>query len=184
MEYFQVMKRQPAAARLSATARGCPSPPLLLHSLFAVSYSLRGWCAPRSANHNRTSLNRIHTLQKIITNDATKLTPGGPPLYACVLTPHGRFLHYMFLHPLEGSQVPTVLVDCDSGQRRALMDLFQRWGGGRQGGAGWGRAGGRADVAVGRGRQGGAGRGRAGGQGRAGGAAPSHDVLSSCRSNF
>jgi glycine cleavage system aminomethyltransferase T len=83
---------------------------------------------------------RTHPLQKIITNDATKLTPGGPPLYACVLTPHGRFMHDMFLHPLEGAQVPTVLVDCDSGQRRALMDLFQRWVRAGRAGRGSGRA--------------------------------------------
>lgn len=65
-------------------------------------------------------------LQKIISNDASKLVPGAPPIYACVLTPQGRFLHDMFLHAVE-APVPTVLVDCDAQQRRALMDLLQRY---------------------------------------------------------
>ncbi|KAL4430191.1 hypothetical protein ABPG77_004973 [Micractinium sp. CCAP 211/92] len=65
-------------------------------------------------------------LQKIVSNDVSKLVPGAPPIYACVLTPQGRFLHDMFLHAVEGP-VPTVLVDCDAQQRRALMDLLQRY---------------------------------------------------------
>lgn len=67
-------------------------------------------------------------LQKVISNDTSKLAPGVPPMYACVLTPQGRFLHDMFLHPgpADGS-VPTVLVDCDVNQRRTLMDLLQRY---------------------------------------------------------
>ncbi|KAL4434123.1 hypothetical protein ABPG75_000564 [Micractinium tetrahymenae] len=76
-------------------------------------------------------------LQKIISNDASQLVPGAPPIYACVLTPQGRFLHDMFLHAVEGKRsrtqsadgrpVPSVLVDCDAQQRRALMDLLQRY---------------------------------------------------------
>jgi folate-binding protein YgfZ len=69
-------------------------------------------------------------LQKVVSSDATKLAaPGAPPLYACVLTPQGRYLHDMFLHRVESGSADTqaVLVDCDAGQRRSLMDLLQRY---------------------------------------------------------
>ena len=41
----------------------------------------------------------IDFLQKVIASDARRLRPGGPPLYAAVLSPQGRYLHDMFLHP-------------------------------------------------------------------------------------
>ncbi|PSC76409.1 transferase mitochondrial [Micractinium conductrix] len=66
-------------------------------------------------------------LQKIIASDASALTPGGKPIYSCVLSPQGRYLHDMFLHRVADAPVPTVLVDCDTTQRRALMDLLQRY---------------------------------------------------------
>lgn len=69
-------------------------------------------------------------LQKVVSSDATKLAaPGSPPLYACVLTPQGRYLHDMFLHRVEAGSPDTqaVLVDCDAGQRRSLMDLLQHY---------------------------------------------------------
>ncbi|KAI7839340.1 hypothetical protein COHA_006866 [Chlorella ohadii] len=72
----------------------------------------------------------LEYLQKIVSNDAHKLAaPGAPPLYACVLTPQGRYLHDMFLHRVEAASpdAQAVLVDCDAGQRRSLMDLLQRY---------------------------------------------------------
>lgn len=46
--------------------------------------------------------NLMPFLQRIVSNDVTQLAPGGPPLYACVLTAQGRFLHDLFLHAVEG----------------------------------------------------------------------------------
>ncbi|EFN57562.1 hypothetical protein CHLNCDRAFT_143206 [Chlorella variabilis] len=71
--------------------------------------------------------NLMPFLQRIVSNDVTQLAPGGPPLYACVLTAQGRFLHDLFLHAVEGADVPTVLADCDAAQRRPLMDLLQHY---------------------------------------------------------
>lgn len=58
-------------------------------------------------------------LQDLITNDMDKLTPE-QPLYACFLTPQGKFLHDFFI--IEGEDF--TLIDCEGGERAA--DLFRR----------------------------------------------------------
>lgn len=58
-------------------------------------------------------------LQDLITNDIQKLTPD-KPLYACLLTPQGKFLHDFFM--IEGNGF--TLLDCEGGAR--AQDLFKR----------------------------------------------------------
>jgi len=58
-------------------------------------------------------------LQGLITNDVTKLEPG-KILYACLLTPQGKFLHDFFLHEGDGF----LLLDCEAGDR--AQDLHDR----------------------------------------------------------
>lgn len=58
-------------------------------------------------------------LQDLITNDIEKLTPE-TPLYACLLTPQGKFLHDFFV--IEGKDF--ILLDCEGGDR--AQDLFNR----------------------------------------------------------
>ncbi len=58
-------------------------------------------------------------LQDLITNDLEKLT-ADQPLYACLLTPQGKFLHDFFV--IEGKDF--TLLDCEGGERAA--DLFRR----------------------------------------------------------
>ena len=59
-------------------------------------------------------------LQGLITNDMDKLTPD-KPLYACLLTPQGKFLHDFFV--IEGTE-DEILLDCEGGER--AQDLFER----------------------------------------------------------
>ncbi len=58
-------------------------------------------------------------LQALITNDMDKLRTDAP-LYACLLTPQGKFLHDFFI--FEGNGF--TLIDCEGGARAA--DLFKR----------------------------------------------------------
>jgi folate-binding protein YgfZ len=58
-------------------------------------------------------------LQDLITNDIEKLTPANP-VYACLLTPQGKFLHDFFV--IEGNDF--TLLDCEGGER--AQDLFKR----------------------------------------------------------
>ncbi len=58
-------------------------------------------------------------LQNLITNDVNKLSVT-KSLYACLLTPQGKFLHDFFV--LEGEGF--ILLDCEGGERAA--DLFKR----------------------------------------------------------
>jgi folate-binding protein YgfZ len=58
-------------------------------------------------------------LQGLITNDMNRLTPARP-LYACLLTPQGKFLHDVFV--IEGHDF--TLLDCEGGER--AQDLFHR----------------------------------------------------------
>lgn len=58
-------------------------------------------------------------LQGLVTNDVRKLSPAAP-LYACLLTPQGKFLHDFFL--LEGDGF--TLMDCEGGAR--ARDLYER----------------------------------------------------------
>jgi len=58
-------------------------------------------------------------LQGLITNDIKNLTPE-KPLYACLLTPQGKFLHDFFL--IEGNDF--TLLDCEGGER--AQDFFRR----------------------------------------------------------
>lgn len=61
-----------------------------------------------------------HTfLQDLITNDIEKLSTDRP-LYACLLTPQGKFLHDFFV--MEGKNF--TLLDCEGGER--AQDLFNR----------------------------------------------------------
>ena len=59
-------------------------------------------------------------LQGLITNDMDKLTPE-KALYACLLTPQGKFLHDFFV--IEGIE-DEILIDCEGGER--AQDLFER----------------------------------------------------------
>ena len=58
-------------------------------------------------------------LQDLITNDMDKLSPD-TMLYACLLTPQGKFLHDFFV--IEGKDF--TLLDCEGGER--AQDLFKR----------------------------------------------------------
>lgn len=58
-------------------------------------------------------------LQGLITNDIHALAPG-KLLYACLLTPQGKFLHDFFIH--DGGNV--LLLDCEGGAR--AQDLYNR----------------------------------------------------------
>ncbi|MEZ5918937.1 MAG: folate-binding protein [Alphaproteobacteria bacterium] len=58
-------------------------------------------------------------LQGLITNDIGLLKPG-VILYACLLTPQGKFLHDFFVH--EGENF--LLLDCEGGVR--ARDLYER----------------------------------------------------------
>ena len=58
-------------------------------------------------------------LQGLITNDMGKLAPGRA-LYACLLTPQGKFLHDFFIS--EGEDF--ILLECEGGDR--ARDLYER----------------------------------------------------------
>lgn len=58
-------------------------------------------------------------LQDVITNDIEKLTSSNI-LYACLLTPQGKFLHDFFLHDTGDA----ILIDCEGGDR--AQDLYDR----------------------------------------------------------
>lgn len=58
-------------------------------------------------------------LQNLITNDLNKLVPGGL-LYACLLTPQGKFLHDFFIHDTGEA----LLLDCEGAER--AEDLYKR----------------------------------------------------------
>lgn len=60
-------------------------------------------------------------LQGIITNDIEKLKPGAA-LYACLLTPQGKFLHDFFISEGDGF----TLLECEGGER--ARDLYDRLG--------------------------------------------------------
>jgi tRNA-modifying protein YgfZ len=62
---------------------------------------------------------RIPFLQGLVTNDVTKLEKSRI-LYACLLTPQGKFLHDFFMHWGDGF----ILLDCESGFR--AEDLYNR----------------------------------------------------------
>ncbi len=64
---------------------------------------------------------RIEFLQGLITNDMNKLK-SGKLLYACLLTPQGKFLHDFFIHESNGF----LLLDCEGGAR--TQDLAKRLG--------------------------------------------------------
>ena len=58
-------------------------------------------------------------LQNLITNDMNKLTPANQ-IYACLLTPQGKFLHDFFIRMGEDF----ILLECEGGER--AQDLFKR----------------------------------------------------------
>jgi folate-binding protein YgfZ len=66
---------------------------------------------------------RFAFLQGLITNDLSKLS-GGAALYACLLTPQGKFLHDFFVL----AQDDNYLLDCEGGARAAdLAARLQRY---------------------------------------------------------
>lgn len=62
---------------------------------------------------------RIEFLQGLVSNDVTKLKEQ-KILYACLLTPQGRFLHDFFMHHGDGF----ILLDCEGGER--ANDLYEQ----------------------------------------------------------
>lgn len=62
---------------------------------------------------------RHEFLQNLITNNMDRLTPQ-TPLYACLLSPQGKFLHDFFV--IEGGRF--ILLDCEGGDR--AQDLYNR----------------------------------------------------------
>ena len=66
-----------------------------------------------------TGSSRKTFLQGLITNDINNLKPS-IILYACLLSPQGKFLHDMFLH----EDNDTLLIDCEGGDR--ALDLHKR----------------------------------------------------------
>ena len=63
--------------------------------------------------------NRHDFLQNLITNDIEKLS-STHQIYACLLSPQGKFLHDFFIREGDGF----LLVDCEGGAR--AQDLFKR----------------------------------------------------------
>jgi len=62
---------------------------------------------------------RISFLQGLVSNDVTKLEEKCI-MYACLLTPQGKFLHDFFMHHGDGF----ILIDCEGGDR--AEDLYNR----------------------------------------------------------
>jgi folate-binding protein YgfZ len=62
---------------------------------------------------------RVDFLQGLISNDVTKLADNHI-MYACLLTPQGKFLHDFFMHHGDGF----ILIDCEGGER--AEDLYNR----------------------------------------------------------
>lgn len=62
---------------------------------------------------------RVDFLQGLVSNDMDKLAPG-KLLYACLLSPQGKFLHDFFIHDGGGF----LLLDCEGGER--AQDLYTR----------------------------------------------------------
>lgn len=58
-------------------------------------------------------------LQGLVSNDTTKIAPD-VIIYACLLTPQGKFLHDFFIHEIDGA----VVLDCEGGAR--AKDLHDR----------------------------------------------------------
>jgi len=58
-------------------------------------------------------------LQNLVTNDVNLLS-SGRAVYACLLTPQGKFLHDFFMHDSDGN----ILIDCEGGER--TLDLEKR----------------------------------------------------------
>lgn len=58
-------------------------------------------------------------LQGLVTNDIRKLGPG-KALYACLLTPQGKYAHDFFVQEGDGF----ILLDCEGGER--AKDLYER----------------------------------------------------------
>lgn len=81
----------------------------------------KAFCVPlpgRGLIHIEGS-DRKKFLQGLITNDMDALAPGRL-LYACLLTPQGKFLHDFFIHEGDGF----LLLDCEGGPR--ARDLHDR----------------------------------------------------------
>lgn len=62
---------------------------------------------------------RISFLQGLVSNDVAKTAPDNI-IYACLLTPQGKFLHDFFIHSGDGF----LLLDCEGGSR--AQDLYDR----------------------------------------------------------
>jgi len=62
---------------------------------------------------------RVPFLQGLVSNDVSKARPGNI-VYACLLTPQGKFLHDFFIHAGDGF----LLLDCEGGAR--AKDLYER----------------------------------------------------------
>ncbi len=62
---------------------------------------------------------RISFLQGLVSNDVAKASQG-QIVYACLLTPQGKFLHDFFIHAVDGF----LLLDCEGGER--AKDLYER----------------------------------------------------------
>lgn len=58
-------------------------------------------------------------LQNLITNNIERLTPANQ-IYACLLSPQGKFLHDFFVREADGF----ILLDCEGGER--AQDLYKR----------------------------------------------------------
>lgn len=62
---------------------------------------------------------RVAFLNGLVSNDVAKAAAGAI-LYACLLTPQGKFLHDFFIHAGDGF----LLLDCEGGER--ARDLYDR----------------------------------------------------------
>lgn len=62
---------------------------------------------------------RVTFLQGLVSNDVAAAAPG-KIVYACLLTPQGKFLHDFFIHAGDGF----LLLDCEGGNR--AKDLYER----------------------------------------------------------
>jgi folate-binding protein YgfZ len=65
---------------------------------------------------------RAQFLQGLVSNDVTAVQPGRP-VYACLLTPQGKFLHDFFLIADDDS----LLIDCEADRRADLLSRLKMY---------------------------------------------------------
>ncbi|HLG86018.1 MAG TPA: folate-binding protein [Alphaproteobacteria bacterium] len=65
---------------------------------------------------------RVPFLQGLVSNDVSSVAPGRV-VYACLLTPQGKFLHDFLLVAADGA----ILIDCEGPRRADLLDRLRKF---------------------------------------------------------